>query len=415
MQSLLQHSPANVAPLAGAAGEQTILIYADPLLSPTMTFVRAQGLALRSFSPLFAGPQRIRNGLSLPEGRVIALHEARGGLGRLAKLKEVPLKVFGHAPLFFRRVKRFDPVLIHAHFGPAALTALPLARWLKVPMIVTYHGYDATAADEHLRRANYRSRVYTRRKGELWNAVEVFIAVSEFIRSRLLQQGFPEEKIVVHYIGVDTEAFAPDPQVLREPIVLFVASLHEGKGCEYVIRAMAKLQSELPEAELVVIGDGPLRKSLEEMARKSLRRYKFLGIQSPEVVRQWMNRAKVFSVASVPAGSGWMEAFGLVYTEAQAMGLPVVSFASGGVPEAIADGETGFLAPERDTEALAYHLQRLLRDDAMCTRMGEAARKRVCAQFNLRIQTRRLEELYTDVLERTAKQPRSTKRHGRRT
>jgi colanic acid/amylovoran biosynthesis glycosyltransferase len=407
-ESLTQGNPATASPLVAMTEKLTVLIYADPLLAPTMTFVRAQGLALRSFSPLFAGPQRIRSGLSLPEGRVIALHEARGGLGRLAKLQEVPLKVLGHAPLFFRRVKRFDPVLVHAHFGPAALTALPLARWLNVPMVVTFHGYDATVSEENLRRANYRSRVYARRKGKLWNAVEVFIAVSKFIRSRLLQQGFPEEKIVVHYIGVDTESFAPDPQVLREPVVLFVASLHEGKGCEYVIRAMAKVQSELPEADLVVIGDGPLRKSLEEMARKSLRRYKFLGIQSPEVVRQWMNRARVFSVASVPAGSGW-----LVYAEAQAMGLPVVSFASGGVPEAIADGETGFLAPERDTEALAYHLQRLLRDEAMCTQMGEAARKRVCAQFNLRIQTRRLEELYADVLDRAAKQPHSAKRDGR--
>lgn len=80
------------------------------------------------------------------------------------------------------------------------------------------------------------------------------------------------------------------------------------------------------------------------------------------------------------------------------MGLPVVSFASGGVPEAVWDGVTGFLAPERDTEALAYHLQKLLRDEALCARMGCAGRKRVCANFDLRTQTAKLEELYLQVL-----------------
>jgi colanic acid/amylovoran biosynthesis glycosyltransferase len=388
------------------------LIYAEPLLAPTMTFVRSQALALRTFAPVFASAYRVRDGLDLPDDRVVTIQNRRHGAGPLGKLREVPFKVFGYDPLFFSRIKQFDPVLVHAHFGPAALTALPLARWLKVPIVATYHGYDATTADEYLRQANYRNRIYVSHKTALWEPVEVFIAVSKFIQGRLLDQGFPEEKVIVHYIGVDTELFLPDPRVQREPIVLFVSSLHEGKGCEYVIRAMEKVQSELPEAELVIIGDGPLRKSLEETARQSLRRYRFLGVQPPEVVRQWMNRARVFCVASVPATSGWMEAFGLVYAEAQAMELPVVSFASGGVTEAVADGETGFLAPERDTEALARHLHRLLHDETLRARMGEGARGRVCTKFNLQVQTGKLEGLYSDVLERAARRHLSGNRNG---
>lgn len=376
----------------------TVLVYAEPLLAPTMTFIRSQGLALTSFAPLFIGPQRIRGSLELPKDRTVAVRHAGGRRETLAKLREVPLKVLGYDPVFFRKVASFDPVLLHAHFGPAALTALPLARWLGVPVVVTYHGYDATVSEEHLRRTNYRSRAYVRHKQKLRDGSELFIAVSKFIKERLLAQGFPEGKLVVHYIGVDTHAFAPDPHISREPIVLFVASLHEGKGCEYVIRAMEQVQTVLPEVELVIIGDGPLRRQLEQLAARTLKRYRFLGIQPPEVVRQWMNRAKVFSVASVTASSGWAEAFGLVYAEAQAMGLPVASFASGGVPEAVAHGETGYLAPERDIESLARHLHKLLTDEQLRVRMGENARKRICAQFNLETQTEKLEELYMHVL-----------------
>jgi glycosyltransferase involved in cell wall biosynthesis len=82
------------------------------------------------------------------------------------------------------------------------------------------------------------------------------------------------------------------------------------------------------------------------------------------------------------------------------MELPVVSFAADGVREAVAHGETGFLAPDRDTEALAFYLQKLLVDEQFSSRMGEAARYYVSTKFNLRIQTPRLEDLYRQVLEK---------------
>ena len=91
------------------------------------------------------------------------------------------------------------------------------------------------------------------------------------------------------------------------------------------------------------------------------------------------------------------------------MGLPVVSFSSDGVREAVAHGKTGFLAPERDTEGLAHYLQKLCTDQGLCTQMGEAARAHVCEHFNLRTQTRKLEELYMRVL---GKDPSQLPWHG---
>lgn len=380
-----------------SVGKPVVAIYADPLLSPTMTFVLAQGEALEGFTPYYIGPCRLDDrGLKMPADRTLALNGMRGMFG---KVREAPFRRFGFAPLYFQRVQRLKPVLLHAHSGPAGLTALRLAEWLRVPQVTTFHGFDATAKNTAATDPRYGNRDYVRRKHVLMEKSLLFIAVSRFIRDKLLQQGFREEKVVVHYTGVDTEYFRPFPAVAREPIILFVGTLHEGKGCEYAIRAMGKVQSTLPEAELVIIGNGSLRSDLEQMAKEELRRYRFLGTQPPEVVRQWMNRARVFTTPSVTAKSSWTEAFGMVFAEAQAMCLPVASFASGGIPEVVAHFETGLLAKERDWEGLASNIQILLQDDAMRERMAEAGRQRACSLFNLKKQTTLLEDLYKQVLD----------------
>ncbi len=277
---------------------------------------------------------------------------------------------------------------------------MPIADSLGVPLVTTLHGGEVTASDSELAgHRHYSARAYLSRRKRLQSQGALFIAVSKFVHAKLLEQGYPEDRTVLHYIGVDTAFFKSDSQVQREPIVLFVGTLHEGKGCEYAIRAMAKVQPLLPDVELVILGDGPLRPSLERLAREKLCRYRFVGTQPPEVVRSWMNRAKVFATPSVTADTGWKEAFGIVFAEAQAMHLPVASFASGGITEAVKHGETGLLAKERDWERLASNIQILLRDEAMRQRMAEAGRQRVCSLFNLRKQTALLEDQYRRVLD----------------
>lgn len=226
----------------------------------------------------------------------------------------------------------------------------------------------------------------------------LFLAVSKYIKGRLVDVGFPPEKVVVHYNGVDTGLFRPDPETEREPVVLFVGRLVEKKGCEYLVRAMARVQEDVPEAELVAIGTGPLRAQLEELARKTLRRYRFLGALPPEEVRAWMGRSSVLSVPSVTASTGDAEGFGLVFAEAQAMGLPVASFDGGPIPEVVAHGETGFLAPERNWEVLAGYISRVLRDENLRRQMGERGVDRVREKFDLRERTSALEEIYASVL-----------------
>jgi colanic acid/amylovoran biosynthesis glycosyltransferase len=376
-----------------AASPRKVILFCDHLLYPSETFIRAQGQALRRFSAVYAGSRRVR-GLDLP-------HESTYTISRgdaIGRAGEILFKLFGTAPDLVRKLRALDPVLMHAHFGPDGLRALPLAQRLGLPLIVTFHGSDATAIDIRYWKAPYGFRNYLAKKETLQRGANLFIAVSEFIRKKLLEQFFPVDKILVHYTGVDTKLFSPAREG-NEPIVLFVGRLVERKGAGYLIRAMAAVQKELPEAELVVIGDGPLRLDLERQAKESLRKYRFLGTQTPEAVREWMGRAAVFSVPSVRTRSGEEEAFGMVFAEAEAMQKPVAAFASGGIVEAVQHGETGLLAPERDWQTLAEYLSMLLNDSGLRQQFGVLGRQRVLRHFDLSTQTNALEKHYEQLIE----------------
>ncbi|HEY9846361.1 MAG TPA: glycosyltransferase, partial [Candidatus Caenarcaniphilales bacterium] len=268
----------------------TVAIFSSRLLPASETFIRAQGEGLQQFSSYYVG-LRLVEGLPLPSDRSLVVNQ--GGL--IGTLKEGVFKFLGLNPKLYREIRRLSPKLIHAHFGISGALALPLAKGLQVPLVVTFHGSDATMKDEYARRASYSHRIYLHRREALKKEVKLFIAVSHFIKEKLLSQGYPSDKIEVHYIGVDREAFQPDPAVTREPVVLFVGRLVEKKGCEYLIRAMGEVQKVNPNVELVVIGDGPSRPRLEELAANQLKRCKFLGIQPPGVVHSWMNRASLLA------------------------------------------------------------------------------------------------------------------------
>jgi glycosyltransferase involved in cell wall biosynthesis len=372
--------------------QPTVVIFCDHLLYPSETFVRAQAQALQRFTPVYAGSRKV-SGLDLPQESTYTVSSG----DRRGRIREVLFKLFGTAPDLVERLRALDPVLIHAHFGPDGLRALPIAKKLGLPLIVTFHGSDATATDVRHVEAPFGHRRYLVQRSVLRRGGTLFVAVSDFIRRKLLEQHFPAEKTLVHYVGVDTQLFSPGPGE-QESTVLFVGRLANRKGAEFLIRAMADVQKEDPAAELVLIGDGPLRPELERRAKRDLRRCRFLGTQSPQVVREWLDRAAVFCAPSIAGRSGEAEAFGMVFAEAQAMEKPVVSFATGGIGEAVLHGETGLLAPDRDWRMLARYLSLLLKNGDLRRKFGIAGRQRVLRLFDLKTQTRKLETIYADVL-----------------
>jgi colanic acid/amylovoran biosynthesis glycosyltransferase len=373
--------------------EPVIVTYRDHLLPLSETFIRAQAEALQSFVPYYVG-SRLVPGLSLPPERTLVINH----WGSRGKIREIPFKSLGIAPRLVRAIRKLEPVLIHAHFGSGGTTVLPVARRLQLPLLVTFHGQDASVKDKFARRSFYAHRVYLLRRDALKREACLFIAVSRFIREKLLEQGFPSNKVLVHYIGVDTEAFRPDLSAKPERAVLFVGRLVEKKGVKFLIRAMAQVQRAIDDVELVLIGDGPLRSELEETATQLPGPYRFLGHQPASVVRSWMTRALLLCAPSVTASTGATEGLPIVVVEAQASGLPVVGTYHAGTPEAVIHGETGFLAPERDWEKLATYIARLIEDESLRRQFSQKARKRAVAELNLFRQTRALEDIYKTVL-----------------
>jgi colanic acid/amylovoran biosynthesis glycosyltransferase len=372
-----------------------VSIFNGRLLPASETFIRSQAEGLQKFTPYYVGARRVP-GLDLPLDRTLVVNQ--GGI--LGTVAEGLFKLSGFAPQFYRQLRQLNLSLIHAHFGVCGALALPLKRVLKIPMVVTFHGLDATMSDRYARENSLTTRIYLHRRETLKQEVDLFIGVSDFISQKLIAQGFPAEKVITHCLGVDTQLFQSEPSLPPQPIVLFVGRFAEKKGCEYLIRAMARVREVAPELELLLIGDGELKPKLETLAAQLLHRYQFLGFQTPAVVKSWLARALLLVVPSVTAANGDSEGLPTVVLEAQAMGLPVVGSRHAGIPQAVIDGKTGLLVAERDIAGLAAAILRLWQEPNLRRRFSECGKQHVTTNFNLHEQTKILENIYAAAIDR---------------
>jgi colanic acid/amylovoran biosynthesis glycosyltransferase len=371
-----------------STNKPTVLIFKETLLPLSETFIAAQAGHLTQFSSRYIGLGRVSPSLPLPDDSILLTKH----ISKFSEFRQKLYRRTGIAPAFHRKVSEAQARLIHAHFASGGRSALPLARHLRIPLIVTLHGSDVTT------RVNFRERY----EG-LWKRASAFVCVSNFIRNKALEAGFPEEKLLKLFIGIDRDVFRPAEGERDPNLVVFVGRLVEKKGCSYLLQAMAEVQKQHRDAKTVVIGDGPLRSSLESMARKSNLSCEFLGSQPSAVVREWVSRARAFCAPSVTALNGDSEGLGMVFAEAQAMGTPVVSFSHGGIPEVVLHDNTGLLAEERDASGLALHLSRLLADDALWNRLSAGGIALVGERFDVKRQTSKLEELYVQACGLTQK------------
>jgi glycosyltransferase involved in cell wall biosynthesis len=371
----------------------TIVVFRIQLLPISETFIVTQAAAMRQFSPFFVGWRRTA-GIELPKDTSWTVD----GGGLAGRLRELRFRYAGPTRAQVARLRARAPRLVYAHFAPDGYAAMQLAERLGVPLVTALHGFDVTMSDQAI-AATRLGREYLHGRSGLQKKGALFLSCSAFVRRRGLEMGYPADRTIVHSIGVDVERFKPPAARPRERMVLFVGRLVEKKGCTSLLEAMVEVQRCSPWVELVVIGGGPLRAEYEARAAELGLRCRFLGAQPPAMVREWMARATVFCVPSVVAASGDAEGFGMVFIEAQAMGLPVVSTLSGGIPEAVKHGETGLLVSERDSKALAAALLTLIENDELWQRYSAAGRKRVVSQFNLLQQTERLENVFTQLLE----------------
>lgn len=282
--------------------------------------------------------------------------------------------------------------IIHCHFGPNGILGATLKEIgvFEGKLVTVFHGYDISS---YLRKHGHA--VYN----SLFMKGDMFLPISERWKNRLIELGCSEQKIVVHRMGIDTGKFCYLP---RKPVkdgkvrLLTVARLIEKKGVQYAVQAVADVLKRYSNIEYNIVGDGPAKNTLEGLIEELNvgNNVKLLGWRHQEEIIELMKHTDVFIAPSVVGGDGDEEGIPVVLMEALAQGMPVLSTQHSGIPELVQDGESGFLVPERNVEALADKLEFLIKHPEIWSEMGRKGRKHVERYFDIDNLNNRLVELY---------------------
>lgn len=283
-----------------------------------------------------------------------------------------------HVPELARLLRRESPdvVHLHGHFA-ASLGQLSLRLAGRLPAV--YSVQWPAYLDDHSFYSQVRNHIAERTSCAIASRV---VAVSEHDRRALVERRLCDPgKLTVIHNSYDSARFFPppgEPSTERgRPIVGFVGRLADQKGVDYLLRAMPAVLGDHPGARLVIVGDGSMRRALEELASS-------LGLANGSVIFAGYQpvAAATFHQMAVVVVPSLYEPFGIVAVEAMACGRPVVASAVGGLPETVLDGTTGILVPPNDPGALAAAITRLLRSEPLRLQMGLAAVRRVTEMFS---------------------------------
>lgn len=289
-----------------------------------------------------------------------------------------------------RLMRQREIDVLHLSGEKSLLLGRLAARLVRLPVVAHFH--DALPGPRWMRWLQRRLAAHT----------DAAIAVSEPIRAAALDAfGLIPARVQVLHNGLDVERFAhPAADARRRirnqlglapaaPTLILIGRLNPVKGQQAMIRALPRVLRQCPEAALVIVGEGPDRAACQALAREQglAARVHFTGQRTdiPDLLA-------AADVAVVP--SLWQEPFPFTALEAMAASRPVVAFRTGGLPEAIVDGQTGLLVPYADEDALADAVARVLTRPELATRLGAAA-GRHARTFSIQRHVEQLEALYT--------------------
>jgi colanic acid/amylovoran biosynthesis glycosyltransferase len=373
--------------------------YCTYFLKAEMRHIYRQLMALRQVDTFVITRFR-ENPSEYPFPDVEVLRKSKIGLIRRAFLKYV-----SRAPALMYRgefeatrevLLRRDPDLMHIYFGNTGVHLLPLIERWDRPCIVSFHGMDVQRRESE--------RGYEARLRRLLRVVPIILVRSRSIAERLIELECDPLKIRLNRTGIPLEDF---PYISRKvPVdgawkIVQACRLVAKKGLPAALRAFAIFADKFPNASFVIAGEGPLLKELQELVRELhlAKAVSFVGFLKQEELRKLFVSSHLFLHPSEIAADSNQEGIPNSMLEAMANGLPVVATLHGGIPEAVTDGVSGLLVPERDHKRLAQSLVALAENPTRWLEMGRAASRMVTAEFAQSRQIETLESVYFEAIQ----------------
>lgn len=281
------------------------------------------------------------------------------------------------------RNNNIDVVL--AEYGDTGIKILRICEELGLPLIVHFHGYDASRKDQMAQIEDYK---------KVFDYACNIVVVSNKMYRTLLQMGCPEEKLVYNVYGPreDFQKIVPN---FSKPQFIAIGRFVDKKAPYYLILAFQKVVEVFPEAKLVIAGEGELWNSCKNLVNfyKLKKNVILPGIISKEDYSYYLRESFAMVQHSIIAEDGDSEGTPLAILEASAAGLPVISTKHAGIPDVIIHGETGYLVEEHDVAGMANEMIKVLQNRELARNMGEKGKANILNNFQLKRHIQVLNEL----------------------
>ncbi|MFD2099716.1 glycosyltransferase family 4 protein [Flagellimonas iocasae] len=354
------------------------------------TFVRDQiaGFSkLAEVFPIHSGryPEREENDATLSPKPFWLMHKVvKTFLGRNNLFSDYGVKKY---------FKEHKIEVVLANYGMSASHMVPPCRALGIPLLVIFHGHDAT--DKKLLQK------YHEKYQRLFGYASFIIVVSNEMKMGLIHLGAPPEKVRVVPCGVDTQKFTPNTNPSTTRHFIAVGRFTAKKGPLYTIRAFNQVLKKFPDAKLTMVGKkAGLYDSCQQLVNELniQKSVIFTGVLEQDKISDLMKTSLAFVQHSITAPNGDMEGTPVSIMEACASGLPVVSTLHGGIKDAVIHGKTGFLVEETNENDMAKYMIELCENAELAKEMGLKGRTHIQQDYEQQNQIKKLYDLAKEAI-----------------
>lgn len=297
---------------------------------------------------------------------------------------------FVEEQLISKSLKRNKIDVVLVEYGHHANHLLPIIKKTGLPMVVHFHGYDATVKELIKKQKSYTA---------LFAYASKVIAVSRDMEQKLLDLGCPEDKLCYNANAAQPEFLDILPTFAKKQFV-FIGRFKGKKAPYYTILAFKEVLQKHPDAKLLMAGNGVLHEVCENMVNYfGLRNnVELLGVISPEECCKLMESSLAYVQHSITTKDGDMEGMPISILEASSAGLPVIATAHAGIKDVIVHEETGLLCDEHDVKKMEQHMLRLLEDPVFAQKLGMAGKARIRLSFNFEKHISGIQQLLESVV-----------------